>query len=375
MTVNTPNYQIPYPEGTDFVKNGATAMGSIATKVDTLLAGGQFMGGFRNKLINGDMLIWQRGTGTFTASNGYSADRWVQSFSGGTFSTTRVGLSSAELGIFPYGRSMMQMTVAGGALAANYAIMTQRIEFVGSLAGKTVTVSFWAKAASGTPKVGMSFDQAFGTGGSPSAVVVGTGQSVTISTTLTRYSKTFTVPAITGKTLGTGGDDYLALNLWLSAGTDFASRSGTVGVQSSTITIVGVQVEAGAQPTDYEVRPFQVELALCQRYYEKTYPLGITPGAVSSAGLVFFGGGADAAGNVMMPVRFAVPKRSLTYTTTAWSEAANINVWDIQRSGASSLSTLYFDVKSEGGMRVYVNIGAAWVVGLIFGHWVANAEL
>ncbi len=132
-------------------------------------------------------------------------------------------------------------------------------------------ISFWAKAGSGTPKIGIELAQEFGSGGSPSADVTNIGsQSVTISTSWTRYSLTVSVPSISGKTIGTTANtSSLRLNLWLSAGTDFATRAGTPGLQNETFDVWGVQVEAGNTATAFQTATGTLagELAACQRYY------------------------------------------------------------------------------------------------------------
>jgi hypothetical protein len=68
-------------------------------------------------------------------------------------------------------------------------------------------------------------------------------------------------------TISTGNS--LALNLWMSAGSDFNSRTGSLGIQSNTFQIWGVQVEAGSVATAFQTATgtIQGELAACQRYY------------------------------------------------------------------------------------------------------------
>lgn len=271
---NTSNFGITYPANTDYVTNGASAMGTIASQVDTLLAGGQFMGGFRNKVINGDFGVWQRGAGPFAAGGSVSADQWRQVLSGSSVSTSRVAYSPASP-LPGTARFVLQAAVTSVAGPGNFVQLVNRIENVGTLAGKTVTVSFWARSTSGTPKIGVSLDQSFGTGGSPSSAVLGSGTSFTLSTTWTRYSMQRTLPSIDGKTLGTNNDDYLQVGIWLDAGSTLDTRSGTAGQSTKTVQLWGVQVEAGSYATDFEFRPPQVELALCQRYFERLNVAGM----------------------------------------------------------------------------------------------------
>jgi hypothetical protein len=131
-----------------------------------------------------------------------------------------------------------------------------------------VTVSFWAKAATGTPKIGIELAQNFGTGGSPSAQVNTLAGTVTISTSWARYTATVALPSLAGKTIGSNQGQVNA-TFWVSAGTDFNARTGSVGIQSNTFDIWGVQVEAGSIATPFQTATgtIQGELAACERYY------------------------------------------------------------------------------------------------------------
>lgn len=224
----------------------------------------------RNLLHNGLFNVAQRGTGPW-ATNGFNFDRWATYIgaAGDSFSVAPAGLSDANRTAIgdEAARVAHFNTFTGGAAAGNVILTQQNIERVSRLSGKTVTVSFWA--ATGTAlKLGVSIDQNFGTGGSPSAGVLGAGQAVTLSTTPTRYTMTYTLPSITGKTLGTNGDDTTALVFWYSAGSSSATRAGNIGVQSGVIWFWGVQLEVGSVATPLEKPDPQQDLAKCQRFYQ-----------------------------------------------------------------------------------------------------------
>lgn len=232
---------------------------------------------FKNVIINGDFSINQRGLnssgqvdGVALTTGAFGQDHWRRLFSGGTvtYSAQAFTLGNAITGQEP--ANFLRIATSGQSAAGNYAIINQPIESVRTFAGQTITVSFWAKAGSGTPKIALELTQDFGTGGSPSAAVQTYGGQVTISTSWARYQLTVAVPSISGKTLGTANNDQVAFYLWTSAGTDFNSRTGSLGIQNATIDFWGVQVEAGSVMTVFERRPRQVELALCQRYYWRT---------------------------------------------------------------------------------------------------------
>jgi hypothetical protein len=159
------------------------------------------------------------------------------------------------------------MAVTSVAGASNFVLLAQRIEDVRSFAGQQVTISFWAKVDA-TKNISVEIEQYFGTGGSPSATVdtIGTTK-VSIGTTFQKVTVTATIPSISGKTLGTDNDHFLNLVIWFDAGSDFNSRTDTLGQQSGTFDIAQVQIEAGPVATPFERRPIGTELALCQRYY------------------------------------------------------------------------------------------------------------
>jgi hypothetical protein len=177
-------------------------------------------------------------------------------------------------------------TSSGQLLSTNYLGMYQSIEDVRTLAGATVTVSFWAKSSSGTPKLGIEFQQHFGTGGSPSATVTPDFGSVTVNTTWTRYSVTSTIPSLAGKTIGTNENSWLRLAIYSSLGSAYPNRAGSIGLQQYTeIDIWGIQVERGSVATAFEERPYATELAMCQRYYQRHYFFKMT-GVVASTGSI-----------------------------------------------------------------------------------------
>lgn len=235
--------------------------------------------GFRNKIINGGFDIWQRGT-SFNTNGVYTTDRWVMGFGGtGTAMTTSQVALTAGNPIPNYEpQYALRCAVTGGSGTSSLAVIAQKIEDVRTFAGQTVTLSFWAKASSGTPGLGFDFYQEFGSGGS--ATVGGIGATKwTLSTTWTRYSTTVNISSISGKTIGAGSS--LAARFWFSSGSDYNTLNNSLGIQSPTIDIWGVQVEPGSFATPFEQRPIGTELALCQRYYVSYNAIGAGNGYTS----------------------------------------------------------------------------------------------
>ena len=227
----------------------------------------------RNLVHNALFNVQQRGAGPWTATYAYTMDRWQLVLSGDTDSVsvqsmtdaarTQVGDEAAQFYLFNQ--------VTGVAGAGNFSLVQQPIENIRRLANKTVTVSFYAIAGSGTPLLGVNMLQNFGTGGTPSAAVNIAGQSVTLSATWQRFHLTFVMPSIAGMTLGTNGDSTNAVRFWYSAGATYAVMSGNVGTQTANIGIWGVQLEIAApgqtQPTSLEKLDPRIDLSNCQRFF------------------------------------------------------------------------------------------------------------
>lgn len=218
-----------------------------------------------NAIINGAFEINQRNFSTGTTS-AYGFDRWVNNTDGvgATFSAQTFTPGTAPVAGYE-GKNFLQAVTTGQTSTSTFTILGQRIEDVRTFAGQTVTVSFWAKSGSGTPKIGVELNQYFSGGSADVSVPL---SAVTLSTSWTRYSATVAVPSLSGKTIGSG-NGYLELNLWTSAGSDFNSRASSIGIQSATIAIWGVQVESGSTATAFKrnATNIQGELAACQRYY------------------------------------------------------------------------------------------------------------
>jgi len=234
-------YNIDYPLSTDLVTAGATQMQTLAGDVETALqAQVQSMSaGFRNQLRNPTFSQAQLPTATVGI-----ADYWQYYTDSITGVTNTRNTLAVTTGLPEWvSGSMTQATASNAAGVNRYVALQQSIPDVRTLSGQTVIVSFYAKAATGTPKVGVNLTQTFGTGGTPSADVVGTGQAVTLSTSWARYNLTFTVASASGKTLGTNGDDATILRLWTSAGTTYNTPAASIGLQTSSIDVTGIQVE------------------------------------------------------------------------------------------------------------------------------------
>jgi hypothetical protein len=211
----------------------------------------------KNKIINGDFGIWQRGTSfTPSAAWNYNADRFAM-YCAGSGHTPVVSRETFTPGTAPVsgyeGQYFWRYSQAAAGSGNTTNNVAQRIENVQTFANQQVTVSFWGKAdASRT--VTSEFYQEFGSGGS-AGVTTSIG-SHSFTTSWQRFTATVTVPSISGKTIGTSS--YLTLQFILPTGV------------AQTIDFWGVQVEAGSVATAFQTATgtIQGELAACQRYFQ-----------------------------------------------------------------------------------------------------------
>ena len=223
----------------------------------------------KNKIINGDFGIWQRGTSFDITTSTYNADRFLTVNTGNTGTASQQTFTLGSAPVAGYEAQYFARTaVTGVAGASNFTTYAQRIEDVRTFAGQTITISYWAKADA-VKSVSLELQQFFGTGGSANVNTFVVKQALT--TSWVRYTSTVSVPSIAGKTIGTGGTQ-LDFRFFLSAGSTFDARTGTLGTQSITFDLWGVQIEAGnvATPFTTATGTIQGELAACQRYYYRT---------------------------------------------------------------------------------------------------------
>jgi hypothetical protein len=271
MATTTPNYAWVVPTSSDLVKNGATAIETLGDSADQSLWNSGYGQAGKNKIINGDFRFNQRNFTSITSTN-FGFDRWSCNISDGTVTYTPQTFTPGAAPVAGYEAiNFARVVTTGQTLASARTNFNQNIEDVRTLAGQTATISFWAKAGSGTPKIAVELNQSFGTGGSPSSGVPTYAGQVTLSTLWARYSVTVPVPSISGKTMGTDPNtSALQCNLFVSAGSNFNSRTGSLGIQSNTFDVWGVQVEYGSYATPFQTASggsIAGELAMCQRYY------------------------------------------------------------------------------------------------------------
>ncbi|MGP0566300.1 MULTISPECIES: hypothetical protein [unclassified Nitrospina] len=283
-------------------------------------------GEWKNVVINGDFRLWQRGTSFANPNGGYGPDRWK--LFGGVGNTTVYSRQIFTLGqtdVPGEPQYFLSMEKAGGNGAPPE--LRHLIESVRTFAGQTVTLTYYAKADSARG-FNARLDQIFGNGGTPSGPRFGATLTCNLTTAWQKCTATWTLGGLSGKTLGTNGDDHLQIA--------FGWPSNADGV----IDIARVQLEAGSIGTAFEKRAPDVERQLAERYY-RLFGFGMT-------------GGWHGAGEVTLGLKLVPPMRAactlaLNDTTPVVNE---VSVGDKTGSGsaiaASSISSKGVWVKLNG---------------------------
>jgi len=217
---------------------------------------------FKNRIINGSFDYWQRGTSF--SSGGYSADRFLLQQTGTTIGASRQTFATGQSAVPDNPSCYMRCAVTSVAGAGNSGYLAQRIESVAALAGKRVTVSFYAKADAAR-RIALEATQMFGSGGSASVNGIGV-TSFNLTSGWQKFYATFDIPALGNSTIGPNGDDFLQIALWMDAGSNFNARTNSLGQQSGTFDFAQIQLETGDVATSFDVRPPAIEQQLCNRY-------------------------------------------------------------------------------------------------------------
>jgi hypothetical protein len=215
------------------------------------LNGGQ-LAGYRNVLINGAMMVHQRGTSNSSALAAYlTADRWLSNSN----STSSI-FNDTALAPIGFAKALRVNRSSGSPWVAQGVELPQltngNLRGPGPFVGNSVwTLSWWTKQAADTP--GVSFNDGVATTQNSVAHTVDAPVAIQTEGAWTRYASKVTMVADT--TASVDRCLRVILNTGVGASTDFE--------------IVGVQLEPGPVATPFEQRPIGTELALCQRYYYK----------------------------------------------------------------------------------------------------------
>ena len=314
---------------------------------------------FRNYIINGQFQVWQRATTSgSTTSDGYlAADRWRTSASVATYTFSRQAFTVGQTDVPSHPKYFGRFAVTTGDDHVN---IHTRIEDIERIQGQ-VTLSFWAKGSNPAGgNIQINRTQQFGSGGS--ADVQAEIDTFTVNGTWTKKSFTFTLPSISGKTIG--GGSYL--------GIDFRQPAGDDGSAAWTLDITNVQLELGATATDFEMRSYGDELARCQRYFCKSWNSDVAVGTDSGVGVRGYRNNGTARSDMPCDVWFPVEMRT-TPTMTCYNSSSPV-AGKVQNGGGTSNFTYWMGLSAKGtyGIGSADNLAdGAWYAF----HFTSDAEL
>jgi len=370
------------------------------TQVDQGLLGtnAQYTG-FKNRIINGAMVIDQRNAGasvTNIASSVYTLDRWkiygaqASKFTVQQSSTAPAGYSNSLLITSSSSYSVLstdEFEVYQNIEGFNFADMSW-----GTANAKTVTLSFQVYSSL-TGTFGGVFRNSAGNYSYPFTY------SISSANTWTSISVT-----VVGPTAGTwiGATNGLGLQLMLSMGAgssnlgtagawsanSYAGATGqtsVVGTNGATLYITGVQLEKGSTATSFDYRPYGTEFQLCQRYYSKSFPTTVVPAYnVEPATAIYAFGGrmqvADVMGLRTQQIFYPVPMRTAPtitmYNPNGSSGTANYFTETATTQNPASPGPY---VSSEFNFAIWqytgVTVGSTGTLVLCIFHYTAAAEL
>jgi len=352
--------------------------------------------GFVNRIINGAMVIDQRNAGasvtpTTSGASAFATDRFAIDVSQNTKITAQQNAGSVTPPVGFTNYLGITSSSAYSVASGDYFVVNQRIEGFniadlgwGTANAKTITLSF---------QVYSSLTGTFGGALRNSAAnrSYPFSYSIPVANTWTTISV-----IIAGDTTGTwltnnslGMYVYFGLGIGSTlsgtagawSGGNYLSATGAtsvVGTSGATFYITGVQLEKGSTATSFDYRPYGTELALCQRYFEKSFNVSVAPANGTTATTLIDNAGCFASMAINGQVdggfiSFKVSKRAVP-TLTIYGN--NSGYWNYYSGGASLWGANAYSpgTLGENGHAFSQQVVNAIAIA-VRGHWTASAEL
>lgn len=339
--------------------------------------------GFRNRIINGNMVIDQRNAGasiTPTTSGTFTVDRWIC----GLTQASKYSAQQSTTAPTGFGTALLITSTSAYSVAAGDAFLLQhKIEGFnfadmawGTASAQTVTLSFQVRS---------SLTGTFGGSLQNSAQNRTYPFTFTINSANTYETKTITIAGdTTGTWVGATNGIGVIVNFGLGCGSTFSGTAGSwaaanyftatgatsvVGTNGATFYITGVQLEAGTVASPFERRDYGRELMMCQRYYETSWS-GVAVGTDSSTVVQTGGYGINSSDSTIVQ-SFRVDKRT-NPTCYVWSPLTTSSSNKIRQASNGAIATVS-GVNPWGNVFTIANNGTT---GNAFQYgWAAVAEL
>jgi hypothetical protein len=313
--------------------------------------------GFKNRIINGAMVIDQRNAGasvTPTGDDTYTLDRWKTRLSNASKFSVQQQTSVVPTG---FTNALKVTSLAATSLgASDYYLVQQQIEGFniadlgwGTANAKTVTISAWVYSSLtgtfGGVITNSSFARSYPFSYTISSANTWTQISITIAgDTSGTWLTTNGVGMQVVFSLGMGSTYSGTAGAWVSATLlSVTGATSVVGTNGATFYLTGVQLEKGSTATSFDYRPYGTELVLCQRYYEV---VNATLGAYVDNGAV---------DNVRFYIAFKVTKRANPTVTSGSGGSESGGTWTPAYSGVDVNGTNCASGIGSTITRPYIN--------------------
>jgi hypothetical protein len=347
----------------------AKGTGEVTAKVngsDVFNASSSF--GFKNRIINGAMVIDQRNAGasvtiTNTSASTYLLDRWKADVS----QASKMSVQQSSTAPTGFTNSLAVTSLSAYTVGASEVFaITQIVEGFniadfawGTASAATVTLSFWVRSSL-TGTFGIVLENSGNSRSYPA--------TYTISAANTWEQKTVTVAGETSGTWVTNSGKGVQVKFGLGVGSTLSGTAGAwaaadywgatgatsvVGTNGATFYITGVQLEKGSTATSFDYRPYGTELALCQRYYDvllianTDYNIGGTRDATTSFQTTLY---------TAVPMRttptLGVPSgygRLVCYDTSFGLTVASISAMSISYAPDNRILNIFMTTSSVSG--------------------------
>jgi hypothetical protein len=365
---------------------------ALAPRIDSIQAG-------QNLAINGNFDFFQRGVGPITTNNNvltFLADRFrVQNT---LTSNVQIERSTDVPTLAQSGfQSQYSLKLTNSASPSSPTTGYVNVRYVvegydyQQLHGKPFRVQVWVKSS----LVG-TYSLCFKNN-------AGTRSYVSTCTIFAANTWEKKVVDLTGDTAGTWLFDNSAglrvllnlqtpssaetssLNTWLedAGNAIFASSTQTdwAATASATFFIAQVSIIPGSFSSDTDIpfkragRTISDELAMCQRYYEKSYDIDTVPGTSTGVGISMFRSSTDAGANGGGTIYYKAIKRNIANAPIFYRQTGELGNWNYAQNGSSGFATMSAQLQGQTSVSVFGAGVTNWAPLTIYGHWTVDAEL
>jgi len=344
-----------------------TINADLMTTSDAVSSSGLY--GFKNRIINGAMVIDQRNAGASVTptADAYTLDRWTNGMSQASKMTIQ------QSSTVPSGFSKsLSVTVASAytPAASEWFGFFQKIEGFnsadfgfGAAGASTITISFWVRS---------SIAGSYGFSLSNSAQNRSYPVLYTVNSANTWEQKTITIAGDTSGTWVGATNGIGLLCLWsLGAGSSYLQTAnawgtglglGTTGQTNwitnagATFYITGVQLEKGSTATSFDYRSIGTEFALCQRYY---YRVNANSGGGGLFGVGWCRSTTEATVSVPYPTAMRTNPTALEQSGTA----ANYQLVFAASAAALSAVPVFGGETTTQGTRIDTTVASGLTAG------------